>query len=137
MAPVVVMIEALYRNIVEQSPDATIVADTQGAIRLWNRSAETIFGHAAGDVLGRSLDVIIPERLRAAHWAGFRKSLETGSTKYAGQVLTTRSMRKDGSTLYVALAFALLKDESGVVTGVLATARDCTASYLEQRARAK
>ena len=131
------MNEALYRSIVEQSPDAMIVADAQGAIVLWNRSAETIFGYADAEVLGKSLDVIIPERLRAAHWAAFEKSLETGSTKYAGQVLTTRSMHKDGRTLYVALAFAMLKDDSGAVSAVLATARDCTAAYLEQKARAK
>ena len=136
MAPAVVMSEALYRSIVEQSPDAMIVSDLHGAITVWNRGAEAIFGHAAGEVLGQSLDVIIPERLRAAHWAAFDKSLATGTTKYGGQVLTTRSMHKDGRTLYVALAFALLKDESGAVTGVLATARDCTAAYLEQKARA-
>jgi PAS domain S-box-containing protein len=131
------MNEALYRSIVEQSPDAMIVADAQGAIVLWNRSAETIFGYADAEVLGKSLDVIIPERLRAAHWAAFEKSLQTGSTKYAGQVLTTRSMHKDGRTLYVALAFAMLKDDGGAVSAVLATARDCTAAYLEQKARSK
>jgi PAS domain S-box-containing protein len=131
------MNEALYRMIVEQAPDAMIVSDAQGAIVLWNRSAERIFGHSSAEVLGKSLDVIIPERLRAAHWTAFDKSLATGTTKYAGQVLTTRSMHKDGRTLYVDLAFALVKDGSGAVSAVLATARDCTAAYLEQKARAK
>jgi PAS domain S-box-containing protein len=132
------MNEALYRMIVEQAPDAMIVSDPKGAIVLWNRSAERIFGHSSAEVLGESLDVVIPERLRAAHWAAFDKSLATGTTKYAGQVLTTRSMHKDGRTLYVDLAFALVKDDSGAVTAVLATARDCTAAYLERKAaRAK
>jgi PAS domain S-box-containing protein len=129
------MNDALYRAILEQSPDATIFADREGAIRFWNAAAETLFGYPAGEVLGQSLDIIIPERLRAAHWAGFDKALETGVTKYSGRVLTTRSMRKDGSTIYVALGFALVRDGTGSIAGALATARDCTEAYLAERAR--
>ena len=61
----------VYQAIVENTPDALIFADCQGAIRVWNRGAEAVFGFSAAEVLGQSLDVIIPERLRAAHWAAF------------------------------------------------------------------
>ena len=128
----------LYQAIVEQSPEAFIFADTSGTIRLWNRGAEAIFGYAPAEVLGRSLDVIIPEQLRTAHWTGFRNALATGVTKYAGHVLTTRSMHKDGRRLYVDLSFALVKDNGGSVTGALAIGRDATARYVadkELRAR--
>jgi PAS domain S-box-containing protein len=128
------MSETLHQTIVEQSPDAVIVSGTDGLIRVWNRAAETLFGHAANEVVGKSLDVIIPERLREAHWRGFDKALETGVMKYAGRVLTTRSMHKDGRTLYVDLAFGLLRDEAGAVTGSIATARDCTEAYLAKKA---
>jgi PAS domain S-box-containing protein len=57
----------LYQAIVEQGPDAIIFADRDGSIQVWNRGAETVFGYAAAEVLGKSLDVIIPERLRHAH----------------------------------------------------------------------
>jgi PAS domain S-box-containing protein len=53
----------LFQAIVEQAPDPIIFADRDGAIRVWNRGAETVFGYAADEVLGKSLDVIIPERL--------------------------------------------------------------------------
>src|SRR6185436_106358 len=95
----------LLQAVVEQAPDVMIYADREGAIRIWNRAAERMFGYAAAEVLGSNLDVIIPERFRAAHWAGFDKALETGATKYEGRALTTRSVHKDGSKLYVDLTF--------------------------------
>jgi PAS domain S-box-containing protein len=126
----------LYEAIVEQAPDAIIFSDRDGAIRVWNRGAEAIFGHTAPEVLGTSLDVIIPEPLRKAHWQAFDEALESGTTKYAGRVLTTRSVHKDGSRLYVELSFALVRDAAGAIVGALAMARDCTERYLAEKARA-
>lgn len=119
----------LFRCIVDQAPDAIILVDGAGMVRIWNRGAEAIFGYSAAEMLGDSLDVIIPERLRHAHWAGFRKALATGRTKYAGRVLTTRSVHKSGCRLYVDLSFSLIRDDNGAVTGALAIGRDCTARY--------
>jgi PAS domain S-box-containing protein len=127
------MTPELANAIVEQCPDAMIFADREGVIRLWNRAAEALFGYSAAEVLGTSLDVIIPERLRGAHWAGYRRAISTGETKYRNQVLTTRSARKDGAKLYVELSFALVRDADGRVTGALATARDGTERYLAQK----
>ncbi len=123
-----------FQAIVEQAPDAIIFADRDGSIQVWNRGAETVFGYSAAEVVGRSLDVIIPERLRRAHWEGFRRAIETGQTKYGNQVLTTRSVHKDGSKLYVDLSFGLVRDRAGAVTGALAIGRDCTTRYLSDSA---
>lgn len=125
---------SLSQAIVDQAPDAIIFADRDGTIRVWNRGAEAVFGFAAAEVLGESLDVIIPERLRAAHWEGFRRAIDAGQTKYGNRVMTTRSVHKNGSKLYVDLSFGLVKDRAGVVTGALAVGRDCTARYLSERA---
>ena len=124
----------LLQAIVEQAPDAIIFADREGAIRVWNRGAETIFGYAAAEVLGGSLDVIIPEHLRRAHWEGFRRAVDTGQTKYTGRVLTTRSVHKDGSKLYVDLSFGLVRKGAGAIAGALAVGRDCTARHLAEAA---
>lgn len=123
----------LFHAIVEQSPDAMIYADLDGIIRVWNRAAEAIFGYAAAEVLGHNLDVIIPERFRAAHWAGFHKAVEAGQTKYSGRVLTTRSLHKDGRKLYVDLSFGLIKNSAGIVTGALAIGRDSTERHLARK----
>jgi PAS domain S-box-containing protein len=124
-----------FRAIVEQAPDAIIFADREGAIRVWNRGAEAVFGYAAAEVLGNSLDVIIPERLRSAHWEGFRRAFDTGQTKHGDRVLTTRAVHKDGSKLYVDLSFGLIRNGSGVIVGALAIGRDCTVRHIERASR--
>src|SRR3546814_10063811 len=70
-------------------PDAVIVSDAEGIIRLWNAGAERIFGFPAAEALGRSLDIIIPERLRERHWSGYAETMRTGVTRYgAGALLS-------------------------------------------------
>jgi PAS domain S-box-containing protein len=125
----------LHRAILEQAQDAVIFADRGGIIQLWNRGAEIIFGYAAAEAIGQSLDIIVPERFRRAHNDGFRHALSTGWTRNDGRVLTTRAQNKFGSRLYVDLSFGLLKDASGTVIGAFAIGRDVTARHLEQVAR--
>jgi PAS domain S-box-containing protein len=67
--------------------DAIIAADTDGSILLWNPAAERIFGYTESEVLGQSLDLIIPERLRYRHWEGYRQVMQTGQTRYGTEVL--------------------------------------------------
>src|SRR3954469_16425321 len=119
----------------DQAPVALIVADPEGRIVAWNRAAESLFGFAAAEALGQNLDMIIPEHLRDAHWKGFDRSLASGETKYAGQVMTTRAVHKDGRRLYVEFSFAMVKDAHGQVTGALAAGRDGTERFLAERAR--
>jgi nitrogen fixation/metabolism regulation signal transduction histidine kinase len=57
----------LCTAIVEQAWEAVIFADRAGLIRIWNRGAEALFGEA----IGASLDIIVPEKFRSAHWSGF------------------------------------------------------------------
>ncbi len=95
---------------------------------MWNRASEALFGYAASEVLGKSLDVIIPEHLRASHWAGFDKSLATGATKYAGRVMTTRAVHKNGGKVYVDFSFELLKEADGTVIGAMAVGREKAAA---------
>jgi PAS domain S-box-containing protein len=119
--------QGLMDALLAQASDAVILTDREGTIRIWNAGAEAIFGHAAADVIGANLDVIIPERLRRAHWDGFARAIHTGETKYYAQVLTTRSMHRNGSKLYVDLSFGLVRDRVGAVIGALAIGRDSTA----------
>jgi len=126
---------SLHRAIIEQAQDAVIFADREGVIRLWNRGAEIIFGFAAQEAIGRSLDMIVPEKLRRAHNEGYRHAMESGQVRHDGRVLTTRSQHKYGSRLYVDLSFGLVKDDAGHVIGAFAIGRDATARYLEEQAR--
>lgn len=68
-------------EILEQAADAVIFSDIQGAIRFWNAAAGALFGFAAREAVGQSLDLIIPERLRSANWAGFNRLRSSGSRR--------------------------------------------------------
>jgi PAS domain S-box-containing protein len=120
--------------ILEQTTDALVYSDIQGNIALWNAAAQALFGFAASEAIGQSLDLIIPEHLRAAHWSGFRRALESGSTRLAGRPSLTRAIHKSGAKLYVEMTFALVKDGTGTVVGSVAVARDATERVQEERA---
>ncbi len=64
-------------SFIEAAADAIIAADTDGKIVFWNPAATRIFGFAAEEALGASLDLIIPERFRARHWEGYRTVMST------------------------------------------------------------
>lgn len=113
----------LYQAVVEQGLEAMIFADREGIIRLWNARAQEIFGYAASEAAGRSLDLIIPPHLRAAHWNGYRQAIAAGRTRSDGKPMRTRATHKDGSKLYVELAFGIVSDKRHEVLGALATAR--------------
>ncbi|GAB3645388.1 PAS domain S-box protein [Ramlibacter alkalitolerans] len=125
---------ALLRCALEGLPDALVIADTTGVIRLWNAAAERLFGYTRADAEGQSLNLMIPERFRPAHDAGFARAVETGTLRTGTRVLRTRSNHKDGRKLYVDFTFAVLKAPDGRVVGVQALARDATEAHLRQQA---
>jgi PAS domain S-box-containing protein len=128
------MTEIDYAALVQQSPDAAILADREGKILVWNTTAERIFGFSAAEAIGQTLDIIVPEAFRERHWTGYDRALAAGETKYVGQWLPTRSMKADGTEIYVELGFAMIHDASGAVTAVLGTARDITERFTRDRA---
>ncbi len=113
-----------FRIIVDQSPDAIIVADRHGLIQIWNQAAADFFGFPPDEAIGRSLDIIIPEHLRQAHWKGFQQAVASGVTKHGRAALKTRATHKTGQKVYVSLAFSVLKNRDGIVLGAMATARE-------------
>ncbi len=113
----------LHRRAVEQAPDAIIFADREGVIRIWNARAEALFGYAPGEAIGKTLDLIIPEHLRAAHWRGYHQAIAAGHTRLGDKAMLTRATHKDGSQLYVELAFCVVGHPSLGTLGALATAR--------------
>jgi PAS domain S-box-containing protein len=122
----------LAETLVSEAPDAVIFADREGIILEWNPAAARIFGFASEEAVGQSLDIIVPERFREAHWTGYKRALAAGETKYVGQAMPTRSVHKDGTTIYVELTFAIIHD-AGNVIGALAHARDITERWARDR----
>ena len=124
----------LERRIVGEAQDAIIYADREGVIRLWNAGAETIFGYAAEEALGQSLDLIIPERQRQRHWDGFHRVMATGETRYGpGSLLAVPAMRKDGTRISVEFSIAMLRDEHSSLMGIAAILRDVSERFERDR----
>ena len=92
-------------------------------IRIWNARAQALFGYAAAEAIGKSLDLIIPEHLRAAHWDGYHRAIADGRTRLGDRPMLTRATHKDGSKLYVELAFGIVTDPVRGVLGALASGR--------------
>jgi PAS domain S-box-containing protein len=114
--------------------DAIIAADADGSIVLWNPAAERIFGHTESEALGRSLDLIIPARLRQRHWEGYRQVMQTGHTRYGTQVLRVPAVHKDGHTLSISFTVALLQTPDTKARVIAAIIRDETSRWKEERA---
>jgi PAS domain S-box-containing protein len=125
----------LAERILDQAADAVICADRSGAIVRWNRASTALFGYSAEEALGQSVDLIIPEHLRAPHWSGFDAAMAMGVTKLEGRPTLTRALHKSGRRLYVEMSFAIVKgDAEGEAIGAVAVARDVTERVERERA---
>jgi PAS domain S-box-containing protein len=114
--------------------DAVVIADPHGAIILWNDAAAMLFGWTAAEVTGKTLDLIIPERLRARHWDGYRRVMETGHTEYGTRLLEVPALHRDGHTFSIAFTVTLLTHPGEQrPDAIVAVIRDDTARYEERR----
>ncbi len=115
--------------------DAVVYADAHGAIRFWNAGAERIFGYPEAEALGQSLDIIIPQSLRQRHWDGYRKTMQTGATRYgAGDLLAVPALRKDGSRISIEFTITPFHAATGEMLGIAAIMRDVTKRFEEMKA---
>jgi len=124
----------LCESIVEQIPLAIIFGDREGIVRLWNAGAEAMFGWSADEALGKSMDMIIPEKHRARHWEGYFHVMETGLTKYGQNVLAVPALTKDGRRISVEFNIALLKAADGRILGAAASIQDVSARWERDKA---
>lgn len=119
----------LSRTIVDSSPIAVLFADCQGIIRLWNAGAEQIFGYTAAEMIGHTMDAIIPEKHRPRHWEGYTKVMQTGMTKYGRDKLAVPALCKDRSRISVEFNVVLVRGAAGDMLGVAALMQDVTARW--------
>jgi PAS domain S-box len=128
----------LAEQILDQVGDALICADHTGAIIRWNRASTALFGFSAEEALGQSLELIIPDHLRAAHWSGFDAAMTKGALKLQGRPTLTRALHKSGRRLYVEMTFAIVKGDAGSeVLCSVAMARDVTERVERERAASR
>ena len=130
--------DELYRQIVEGSPDAIILGDVKGIIRVWNAGAEAIFGFKPEEAVGQSMDIIIPERLRGRHWDRYHEVMASGTSRYGrGDLLAVPATTKDGRTISIEFTIQMLKGPGGEILGPVATIRDVTKRFQREKEMAR
>jgi PAS domain S-box-containing protein len=125
--------EMIYRQIIENSQDAILFADQDGRIDLWNSGAEAIFGYTKEDVRGKSLDLIVPEKLRQRHWDGYQKVMKTGKSRYGKELLKVPAIRKDGTSISVEFTIVLVRNQRNEIMGTAAIIRDVTERWKHEK----
>ena len=97
--------QARFRLLAETAPDVILTMDDQGAVRYVNRAVEGVFGVTAGDVIGRGLDSLMPERFRSAHRAGFSRYLASGERRLDWSGVEVPGLRADGTEIPLSISF--------------------------------
>jgi PAS domain S-box-containing protein len=130
---------ATLAGILDSAAEAIVSIDESRSIRLFNKGAENIFGYPASEVVGQSLDMLVPERFRAAHAKhieGFANS--PARARLMGERGRLRGLRKDGTEFPIEASISKLDNGTGKILTVVL--RDVTeqdaAQELAQRAQA-
>ncbi|MEV6844625.1 PAS domain S-box protein [Actinoplanes sp. NPDC051411] len=124
--------EAMFEGLLEAAPDAAICVTGNGTITLINAQAERLFGYHREELLGRPVDILIPERARASHplHRDNLARLDNRSTA-RGQAMT--AVRKDGTEFPAEISLSALETDQGVI--VSAAVRDVTERLIAQHER--
>ena len=97
-----------------------------------------MFGYPAGEAVGHTMEMIIPEKHRARHDEGYHRVMHTGITKYGQDVLAVPALRKDGTRISIEFYISLVRSPNGEVLGAAAMIQDVTARWEREKAmRAK
>lgn len=96
--------EALLTSVIETAPDAIITINVEANIVSFSRAAEDMFGYRGDEVIGRNVDMLMPEPYRSAHDGYIARYLITGEKRIIGIGRQVQAMRRDGSVFPMELA---------------------------------
>jgi len=127
--------ERRFREVVESAPNAMVMSGPDGAIVMVNRQAETLFAYAGGELLGRPVEMLIPERFRNAHGGFHRAFLADPRPRRMGAGRDLFGLKKDGSEVPVEIGITPIETEAGSM--VLSTLVDITERRRQEEALRK
>ena len=116
--------EEYFRHIIEAAPCSIIIINEQGIIEKVNLQTELLFGYANSELLGQSIDLLVPERFREQHPKHRQQFSDNPSQRKMGQGRAIFGLTKDGSEFPAEIGLARFSDEGGFKT--LATVMNMT-----------
>lgn len=130
--------EHLFHGFLEAAPDAVVIIDGNGVIALVNSQTEQLFGYGRAELLGRPLEMLMPERYRGSHFAQTRAYTADPRARPMGSGLDLFGMRKDGSEFPIDVSISPLPPQKEIF--IASTIRDMTShrrleEELRQRTR--
>lgn len=113
----------LMRGSLEGFADATelslLSVDARGRIEFANRSASALFGYADHEMIGKNIDIIIPDRMRAAHRAGMERIRAGEPAKLVGKTVELVALRRDGTEIPIEFSLSVWRGERGIGMGAV------------------
>ena len=114
--------EQMFGALLESAPDAMVIVGDAGTIRLVNAQTEALFGYPREELLGRPVEVLVPERFRGGHWVYRREYVANQQVRPMGAGLDLFGLRRDGSEFPVEISLSPLDTGNGLL--ISAAVRD-------------
>jgi|CXWL01.1.fsa_nt_gi PAS domain S-box-containing protein len=125
--------EHKFHTLLEVAPDAIVMTDVQGTIRMTNRQLDLVFGYAAGELIGQSIEVLVPESARDRHRAHRARFHESPKQRPMGKAHRLTGRRKDGTVFPIDTSLSYAETKEG--SFAMAAVRDMSQERMEEAER--
>lgn len=116
--------EKRFQALLESAPDAMVIVNSEGKLQLVNDQFEKVFGYSRQEILGKKVEVLMPERFHQSHNLFRSDYFKSPEIRPMGKEVNLFGIRKNGEEFPVEISISPIETESGMV--VCAVVRDIT-----------